>query len=48
VGEYLHRHLAHSTLKVITNVGHCPHMSAPSASSEVITSYLDRLLGRPG
>nr|WP_315219484.1 alpha/beta hydrolase [uncultured Duganella sp.] len=44
VGEYLHKHLANSTLKVITNVGHCPHMSAPSASSEVITRYLDRLL----
>lgn len=44
VGEYLHKHLANSTLKVITNVGHCPHMSAPSASSEVVTRYLDRLL----
>jgi sigma-B regulation protein RsbQ len=45
VGEYLHKHLANSVLKVITNVGHCPHMSAPSASSDVITHYLDRLLG---
>ena len=43
VGEYLHKHLANSTLKVITNVGHCPHMSAPSASAEVITRYLDGL-----
>lgn len=47
VGEYLHKHLANSVLKVITNVGHCPHMSAPSASSDVITRYLDRLLGNP-
>ena len=45
VGEYLHRHLANSELAVITNIGHCPHMSAPSASSDVIAHYLDRLLG---
>ena len=44
VGEYLHKHLAHSTLKVITNVGHCPHLSAPSVSAEVITRYLERLM----
>ncbi len=47
VGEYLHKHLANSELAVITNIGHCPHMSAPSASSDVISNYLDRLLGAP-
>jgi len=46
VGEYLHQHMANSMLKVITNVGHCPHLSAPSASAEVITRYLDRVLQR--
>ena len=26
--------------KVIDNVGHCPHMSTPSTSAEVIDEYL--------
>lgn len=44
VGEYLHQHLANSTLKVIDNVGHCPHLSTPSSSAEVINDYLEHLL----
>jgi sigma-B regulation protein RsbQ len=44
VGEWLHRHLAHSTLRVIDNVGHCPHLSAPTASSEAIESFLAQTL----
>jgi sigma-B regulation protein RsbQ len=44
VGEYLHRHLAHSTLRVIDNVGHCPHLSAPTASSQLIQRFLARVL----
>lgn len=40
VGEYLHRHLPRSTLAVIGNVGHCPHMSAPGASTDVINAFL--------
>ena len=44
VGEYLHKHLARSTLRAIDNIGHCPHLSAPSASGEVITRYLERVL----
>ncbi len=31
VGDYLHGKLADSTLRVIDNVGHCPHLSAPAA-----------------
>jgi len=40
VGEYLHRELAHSTLSVITNVGHCPHLSAPESSAGAIDAFL--------
>ncbi len=44
VGDYLHRHLPNSTLHVIDNVGHCPHMSAPDESSRAIEAFLARTL----
>jgi len=44
VGEWLHRHLRPSTLALIENVGHCPHMSAPTASSRAIDAFLAQLL----
>ena len=40
VGEYLHRALPSSTLSVIDNVGHCPHLSAPSISADAIDEFL--------
>jgi sigma-B regulation protein RsbQ len=40
VGDYLHRHLANSQLALINNVGHCPHMSSPTPSSDLIEDYL--------
>jgi sigma-B regulation protein RsbQ len=40
VGQYLHRTLPHSTLSVIENVGHCPHLSAPSLSASAIDAFL--------
>ena len=40
VGEYLHRVLPHSTLSIIDNVGHCPHLSAPSACQAAIDRFL--------
>jgi len=40
VGDYLHRNLPHSTLAIIDNVGHCPHLSAPSACSVAIDKFL--------
>jgi len=40
VGEFLHRKLPHSTLAVIDNVGHCPHLSAPSACSVAMDTFL--------
>jgi sigma-B regulation protein RsbQ len=42
VGEYMHRMLPRSTLDVIENVGHCPHLSSPSASSASIDAFLAR------
>jgi sigma-B regulation protein RsbQ len=47
-GEWLHEHLAHSTLQVIDNVGHCPHLSAPTASSVAIDTFLARALRQDG
>ncbi|MBA2675852.1 alpha/beta hydrolase [Ramlibacter sp.] len=43
VGEYLHRTLPNSTLRIIENVGHCPHLSAPGASVAAIQEFLDAL-----
>lgn len=40
VGEYLHAALPESTLCIVPNVGHCPHMSAPSACSEAMDRFL--------
>ncbi len=44
VGHYMHKHLPNSTLHVIDNVGHCPHMSAPAASSAAIDAFLAHTL----
>lgn len=44
VGDWLHRHLPASALHVIRNVGHCPHMSAPSESSRAIDTFLAQAL----
>ena len=41
VGNYLHRTLPHSTLKIIDNVGHCPHLSAPHASTVAMDEFLE-------
>jgi sigma-B regulation protein RsbQ len=44
VGDWLHRHLPHSSLQVVRNVGHCPHMSAPTESSHAIDGFLAQAL----
>lgn len=43
VGEYMHRTLPNSTLVVIRNVGHCPHMSSPGPCSDALDSFLHQL-----
>jgi sigma-B regulation protein RsbQ len=40
VGEYMHRVMPASTLRIIDNVGHCPHLSAPSACTAAIEAFL--------
>ena len=40
VGDYLHTNLRNSTLKVLKATGHCPHMSEPEETVEVIRQYL--------
>jgi sigma-B regulation protein RsbQ len=43
VGEYLQRTLPNATLRVVNNVGHCPHLSAPCASADAINEFLAAL-----
>jgi sigma-B regulation protein RsbQ len=40
VGEYLHRTLPDSTLRMLKATGHCPHMSHPDETIAVIRDYL--------
>ena len=40
VGEYLSRHLRGSTLRLLKATGHCPHLSHPEETVEVIREYL--------
>ena len=40
VGRYMHSVMPRSELQVISNVGHCPHLSAPCASVDAMESFL--------
>jgi sigma-B regulation protein RsbQ len=40
VGEYLHRNLRGSTMRLLKATGHCPQMSHPEETIEVIKEYL--------
>ena len=40
VGEYVHRHLPLSTLRVMSATGHCPHMSHPDETIREMKDYL--------
>ena len=39
-GEYMHRMMPGSTLHVIDNIGHCPHLSSPDACSAAMFAFL--------
>lgn len=41
VGQYLHQHLPFSTLKLMNATGHCPHMSHPEETIQLIRQYLN-------
>jgi sigma-B regulation protein RsbQ len=43
VGEYIQKNVPNCTLRVIENVGHCPHLSAPSASASAMEQFLASL-----
>ncbi|MEG4802498.1 alpha/beta hydrolase [Microcoleus sp. ARI1-B5] len=40
VGHYLQRHLPKSTLRLMKATGHCPHLSHPQETIEMIKEYL--------
>jgi sigma-B regulation protein RsbQ len=40
VGDYMHRHLARSAIKVINATGHCPHVSHPAETIAAMREHL--------
>ena len=40
VGEYMHRVLPRSVLRLVENVGHCPQLSEPCACAQAIREFL--------
>jgi sigma-B regulation protein RsbQ len=40
VGDYLRERIPNCTLHIIENVGHCPHLSAPSASAAAMEQFI--------
>jgi sigma-B regulation protein RsbQ len=40
VGQYMARVLPRATLSIVQNVGHCPHLSAPCASTDAMDAFL--------
>lgn len=42
VGEFLHRNLPESTLHLMDATGHCPHLSHPRETIEIIKNYLNK------
>lgn len=45
VGQFMHKNMPGSVLYIINNVGHCPHMSAATASFEAMDQFLSQTLG---
>lgn len=43
VGEYLHQQIPNSSLQIIDNIGHCPHLSAPDACARAMNEFLATL-----
>ncbi len=42
VGEYMQTAMPDAELTIVENVGHCPHLSSPDASTRAIESYLKK------
>ncbi|PIC80011.1 sigma factor SigB regulation protein RsbQ [Sporosarcina sp. P18a] len=47
VGHYMHKHLQNSTLQMMEATGHCPHMSHPEETIELIHNYLSSVYRSP-
>ncbi len=43
VGAFMDRTMACSTLRIIENVGHCPHLSAPDACAQAMIEFIATL-----
>jgi len=43
VGQYMHERISNSTLSIVANVGHCPHLSAPGPSKSATEAFLKNL-----
>ena len=43
VGAYLDKNLPHSTLRILKATGHCPHMSHPEETIEVMQQFLEQV-----
>lgn len=41
VGEYLHQHIPNSAIAYMDATGHCPHMSHPEETYQLICNHLD-------
>jgi sigma-B regulation protein RsbQ len=39
VGDYLLSKLPNATLRVIQNIGHCPHLSAPQSIAAAMNDF---------
>lgn len=46
VGDFLHRTMPGSVLRIIDNIGHCPHLSEPAASIEAMKEFIAMLDSR--
>jgi sigma-B regulation protein RsbQ len=46
VGDYVHRQIPASTLRVLKATGHCPHMSHPAETIDVMRAYLSASAAR--
>ncbi len=43
VGHYMQKTMPNADLCIIDNVGHCPHISAPDASTKAIEAYIQKM-----
>jgi sigma-B regulation protein RsbQ len=47
IGSYLEQHIVGSTLRIMNATGHCPHLSAPGETIDLIKDYLENFSRSP-